>query len=179
MGFWRRLSLGLLHSAQRPCMNIPFGVPDKAYWSQEASIDAGLQAMGAVPCCATLCHAVPGYLAKFGTKIGTKDFQERDGSVRESPTMDGLRNGLQSAVNRPWTSDITYIWTDNVWACLAIILGLFSRRIVGWEVGDRPDTASVCSALLKTLRVRRTSVTRHLRLIVHSDQAASTPQSSW
>jgi putative transposase len=69
--------------------------------------------------------------------------------------------------NRHWTSDITYIWTDKGWAYLAIVLDLFSRRIVGWEVGDRPDTELVLAALRKAIKFRRP---RRWRLMFHSDQ---------
>ena len=69
--------------------------------------------------------------------------------------------------NRLWTSDITYIWTDQGWAYLAIILDLFSRRIVGWEVGARPDTALVRRALMMAVRARKP---RRWRLMFHSDQ---------
>lgn len=79
-----------------------------------------------------------------------------------------LRREFQvQRANRLWTSDITYIWTDKGWAYLAIILDLFSRRIVGWEVSDRPDTTLVRSALLKAVRIRRP---RRWRLMFHSDQ---------
>lgn len=71
------------------------------------------------------------------------------------------------APNRVWTSDITYIWTQKGWSYLAIILDLFSRKIIGWAVSDKPDTALVLSALSQAL------VTRcYLRgqLMFHSDQ---------
>jgi len=70
-------------------------------------------------------------------------------------------------MNRVWTSDITYIWTARGWAYLAVILDLFSRRVVGWSVGDKPDTALVKSALAKAIRLRQP---RRWRLMFHSDQ---------
>ncbi|MBL0320585.1 MAG: IS3 family transposase [Alphaproteobacteria bacterium] len=69
--------------------------------------------------------------------------------------------------NRVWTSDITYIWTAFGWVYLAVILDLFSRRIVGWSVSDKPDTTLVKSALSKAIRLRRP---RRWRLMFHSDQ---------
>ncbi len=44
---------------------------------------------------------------------------------------------------------------------------MFSRRIVGWEVGDRPDTALVRRALMMAVRARKP---RRWRLMFHSDQ---------
>lgn len=71
------------------------------------------------------------------------------------------------APNRVWTSDITYIWTRSGWVYLAVVLDLFSRKIVGWSVSDQPDTRLVLSALAQALAVRR-----YVRgqLLFHSDQ---------
>ena len=40
-----------------------------------------------------------------------------------------------------WGVDITYIWTAEGWLYLAIVLDLFSRKIVGWEISDRMKRA--------------------------------------
>lgn len=77
------------------------------------------------------------------------------------------RNFSPPGVNRVWTSDITYIWTRSGWSYLAIILDLFSRKIIGWSVSDKPDTALVIAALSQAL------VTRNYvrgQLMFHSDQ---------
>ncbi|PAL20074.1 hypothetical protein B9K05_13125 [Acetobacter syzygii] len=41
------------------------------------------------------------------------------------------------ALNRKWTADITYIWTREGWVYLAVVLDLFSRRVIGWNLGSR------------------------------------------
>jgi putative transposase len=46
-----------------------------------------------------------------------------------------------------WTADITYIWTSQGWLYLAVILDLFSRRIVGWAMDQAIDRSLVLSAL--------------------------------
>jgi len=69
--------------------------------------------------------------------------------------------------NRVWTTDITYIWTSNGWAYLAVILDLFSRRVIGWHVSQHPDTDLVLKALMMAVRARKP---RRWRLMVHSDQ---------
>jgi putative transposase len=71
------------------------------------------------------------------------------------------------APNRVWTSDITYIWTRSGWVYLAVILDLFSRRIVGWSVSEQPDTRLVLSALSQAMAVRRY---KRGQLLFHSDQ---------
>jgi len=41
-----------------------------------------------------------------------------------------------SAPNRIWVGDITYVWTAEGWSYLAVLLDLFSSRVVGWAVAD-------------------------------------------
>ena len=36
--------------------------------------------------------------------------------------------------NQKWVGDISYIWTSEGWLYLAVILGLYSRRVIGWAV---------------------------------------------
>lgn len=79
-----------------------------------------------------------------------------------------LRRCFQpSAPNRVWTSDITYIWTQNGWAYLAVVMDLFSRKVIGWSVSERPNTELVLSALTQALVTRSY---RRWRLLFHSDQ---------
>ena len=44
------------------------------------------------------------------------------------------RNFTPTAPNQVWTSDITYLWTDEGWLYLAITLDLFNREVVGWSL---------------------------------------------
>ena len=44
------------------------------------------------------------------------------------------RDFTPSAPNQTWTSDITYLWTDEGWLYLAIVLDLFNREVVGWSL---------------------------------------------
>src|SRR5690606_33870811 len=39
--------------------------------------------------------------------------------------------------NEVWVSDITYLWTRQGWMYLAVILDLFSRKVVGWSLRER------------------------------------------
>lgn len=77
------------------------------------------------------------------------------------------RNFSPPGPNRVWTSDITYIWTQKGWAYLAVVLDLFSRKVIGWSVSDKPDTALVIAALTQALVTRK--YTRG-QLMFHSDQ---------
>jgi transposase InsO family protein len=53
--------------------------------------------------------------------------------------------------NRVWVSDITYVWTEEGWLYLAIVMDLFSRRIIGLSMGERLHTDLVSKALKQAL----------------------------
>ena len=57
------------------------------------------------------------------------------------------RDFSADAPNQKWVTDITYIPTREGWLYLAIVLDLFSRRVVGWSMSDRIDTNLVLAAL--------------------------------
>lgn len=65
------------------------------------------------------------------------------------PVADNLleRNFTPTAPNQVWTSDITYLWTDEGWLCLAIVMDLFNREIVGWSLKPRMTADIVTDAL--------------------------------
>ena len=42
--------------------------------------------------------------------------------------------------NQKWAGDISYIWTSEGWLYLAVILDLYSRRVIGWAVSNRMKT---------------------------------------
>ncbi len=57
------------------------------------------------------------------------------------------RNFTPTAPNQVWTSDITYLWTDEGWLYLAIVLDLFNREVVGWSLKPRMTADIVTDAL--------------------------------
>lgn len=57
------------------------------------------------------------------------------------------RNFTPDAPNRVWTSDITYLWTNEGWLYLAIVLDLFNREVVGWSLKPRMTADIVTDAL--------------------------------
>ena len=57
------------------------------------------------------------------------------------------RNFMPGAPNQVWTADMTYIWTDEGWLYLAIVLDLFNREIVGWSLKSRMTADIVTDAL--------------------------------
>ncbi|HET9953514.1 MAG TPA: DDE-type integrase/transposase/recombinase [Polyangiaceae bacterium] len=57
--------------------------------------------------------------------------------------------------NRAWASDITCVWTRQGWMYLTVIIDLFSRKVVGWSLGERMKASLVCEALDAAVRLRR------------------------
>ncbi|SUA80578.1 Integrase core domain [Pandoraea pnomenusa] len=52
-----------------------------------------------------------------------------------------------AAPNQVWCGDITYLWAQGRRHCLAVVLDLFTRRVVGWSFSTSPDAGSVAKAL--------------------------------
>ena len=73
--------------------------------------------------------------------------------------------------NRLWTSDITYIWTREGWLYLAIILDVFSRRIVGYQMNERMTAKLITDALAMAV-IDRLGNAMPLNLIFHSDRGS-------
>jgi putative transposase len=68
--------------------------------------------------------------------------------------------------NSVWTGDITYIWTGERWAYLAIILDLYARRPIGWALSLSPDSALTKKALMMAYESRGNPK----GVMFHSDQ---------
>ena len=73
---------------------------------------------------------------------------------RYRPTTDSA-HAQPVAPNQVWASDVTYIWTREGWLYLAVILDLFSRRVVGWQLAPRLTRPLVLEALQAALRTRQ------------------------
>src|SRR6266478_1067983 len=71
-----------------------------------------------------------------------------------------------TAPNQLWAADVTYIETQEGWLYLAAILDLYSRKIVGWAMGERNDTILVLKALAMALLHRNPPA----KLLLHSDR---------
>ncbi len=78
------------------------------------------------------------------------------------------RNFSVAHPDEVWTSDITYIWTDEGWLYLVVFLDLYSRLVVGWAVSEKLTTEFVEQAFLQGQRRRRRAVSP----LVHSDRGS-------
>jgi len=68
--------------------------------------------------------------------------------------------------NQAWVSDITYVWTVQGWLYLAVVMDLYSRRIVGWCMDTTLSQALVIRALIMAINLRRPPA----GMIHHSDR---------
>src|SRR5512143_2250422 len=73
-----------------------------------------------------------------------------------------------SAPNEKWVGDITFIWTREGWLYLAVVMDLYSRRIVGWALARTQDTTLVLAALQMAIGRRQPPA----GLLHHSDRGS-------
>ena len=73
------------------------------------------------------------------------------------------------APNRKWAADFTYLWTGEGWLYIAVVLDLYSRRVVGWSMQQQMTSQLVTDALLMAVWRRRPKKTS---LLHHSDQGS-------
>jgi transposase InsO family protein len=72
------------------------------------------------------------------------------------------------AANKVWVTDVTYVWTDEGWLYLAVMLDLYARRVVGWATSDTNDTDLALAALGRAMATRRPGP----GLVHHSDRGS-------
>lgn len=90
-----------------------------------------------------------------------------------SPNLLDRRFDSARGPNEIWTGDITYISTHEGWLYLAVVLDLFSRRVVGMAMGRELSKGLVCDAMMQAIERRRPAA----GLLTHTDRG--TQYSSW
>jgi len=80
-----------------------------------------------------------------------------------------------SEPNRVWCTDITYIRSYEGWLYLAVVIDLFSRRIVGWSMKNNQKTVLVMDALFMAVKRRKPNS----RVLIHSDQGCQFTSYEW
>lgn len=78
------------------------------------------------------------------------------------------RQFTATAPNQKWVADFTYVWTSEGWLYVAVVLDLFSRRIVGWSMQATMTAALVMDAFMMAVWRRGPGAP----LLHHSDQAS-------
>lgn len=99
-----------------------------------------------------------------------KKYKVTTNSNHKQPIFDNVlkRQFDMAAPNLAYVQDITYIWTQEGWLYLAVVIDLHSRRVVGWSMGSRMKAKLVCDALTMAIWQRRPKA----GLIVHSDRGS-------
>lgn len=99
-----------------------------------------------------------------------KKFKATTNSKHNLPVAPNLlqQDFTATAPNQKYVGDITYLWTDEGWLYLAVIIDLYSRLVVGWSMSERMTAQLVCDAL-KMAMWRRHMPTD---VIVHSDRGS-------
>nr|WP_305763453.1 IS3 family transposase [Alteromonas macleodii] len=91
-------------------------------------------------------------------------------SNHQQPVFDNVlsRDFDAQKPDQAYVSDITYIWTQEGWLYLAVVIDLFSRKVVGWSMSSRMSAQLVCDALTMALWQRKPKA----GLIHHSDRGS-------
>ena len=98
-------------------------------------------------------------------------------SKHQLPVAENVLNRRFSptAPNQAWGTDITYIWTQEGWIYLAVVIDLYSRRVVGWSMDRRMKKALVIRVLMMAVNLRNPPP----GLIHHSDSEYIGAGSLW
>ncbi len=82
-----------------------------------------------------------------------KKFKATTDSKHNLPVAANLLNRDFTATvpNQKWVGDISYVWTDEGWMYLAIVIDLYSRAVIGWSIQPTMSRQLVCDALMMAL----------------------------
>ena len=110
------------------------------------------------------------------SKVAKKFIVTTDSKHTHAPAPDRLQRDFQVLTpNQAWVSDTTFVRTRQGWLYLAVVLELYSRRVVGWSMGDQNSSQLVKDAL--TMALWRTGQAKDI--VVHSDQGSTYASASY
>lgn len=116
-------------------------------------------------------HRVARIMRKNGWRAkAARKFKATTNSNHKLPVAPNLlqQNFSASRPNEKWVSDITYIWTEEGWLYLAVVMDLYSRMVVGWSMSERMTSKLVIDAL--QMSIWRRKMPRGV--IIHSDRGS-------
>ncbi len=127
----------------------------------------------------TIC---PNCVARFASLAGIKaqiGYKRRPGTYGGKPSV-VVDNTLDrqfdvDAPDRAWVTDITYVRTLEGFAYLAVVIDLYSCRVVGWSMQSRQTTDVVLQTLLMAVWKRKPKT----RVLIHSDQGSQFTSMDW
>jgi len=99
-----------------------------------------------------------------------KKFKATTNSKHDLPIAENIlqREFDVKEPNRVYVGDITYIWTRDGWLYLAVVIDLFSRKIVGWSMAERMQATLVNDALMMAVWARKPAK----GLVWHTDRGS-------
>lgn len=147
------------------CVKAVFAASGRCYGSRRLSVALRMQGyfFGR--------YKVRRLMRQYGLRTSWKrKFVHTTDSKHGRPVAENLlsRQFDPAAPNRAWTSDITHIKTRCGWLYLAVVMDLYSRRIIGWAMAPHMQTSLISNALKMALEQRRPP----RGLILHSDQGS-------
>ena len=110
-------------------------------------------------------------MKKHGIWAKTKrKFKATTNSKHKLPVAANIlnRDFTPAAPNQSWAGDITYIWTKEGWLYLAVVLDLYSRKVVGWAMEPTLSRELALSALKMSLTQRQP----YPGLVTHTDRGS-------
>ena len=103
-------------------------------------------------------HRVAKIMRLYGWRArAAKKFKATTNSNHQLPVAPNLlqQNFSAHRPNEKWVSDITYIWTEEGYLYLAVVMDLCSRKVVGWALCERMTKANNCVKTMTFLSSRR------------------------
>ena len=99
-----------------------------------------------------------------------KKYKATTNSNHRLPVSPNLlqQNFEATKANEKWVSDITYVWTEEGWLYLAVMMDCYSRKVIGWAIAERMTSKLVIDALMMALWRRKMPS----GVIVHSDRGS-------
>ncbi len=93
-----------------------------------------------------------------------RKFKATTNSKHNLPVAPNLlaQNFLSRGPGKIWTSDITYIWTEEGWLYLAVVLDIYNREIVGWAMSERMTKELVLGAIQTSTRAKKATERSYL-----------------
>jgi putative transposase len=116
-------------------------------------------------------HRVARLMSENGLKARQKTrFKRTTDSDHGGPVVKNVldQDFTADGPDQKWGVDISYVWTAQGWLYLAIVLDLYSRKIVGWSISDRMKRGLAMEALRRAIVLRRPPA----GLIHHSDRGS-------
>ena len=103
-------------------------------------------------------HRIARIMRVNGLKaLQKKRFKRTTDSAHKGPVAPNIldQNFAACGANQKWGVDISYVWTNEGWLYLAIVVDLYSRRIIGWATSNRMKQDLALTALRRAIAIRK------------------------